>query len=80
MLPVIGFRKYRERMAIILFVHDNRRSVQKFTATGRGVQNSTERRHDHRQFWRSVFTLCYFNLVIELRIQKFHWLIILTIM
>lgn len=61
MLLFIGFRKYRKRMAIILSIHDNRRSVQKLTATGRGVQNSAERRHDHRQFWRSVFTLCYYK-------------------
>lgn len=33
-LPVLGFRKYRKRMAIILSVHDNRRSVQKLTTTG----------------------------------------------
>jgi len=46
-LSVIGFRKYRERMAIVLSVHDNRRGVQKFTATSRGVQNAAERRHDH---------------------------------
>lgn len=55
-LPVSGFRKYRERMAIILSVHDNRRSIQKLTSTGQGVQNAAEGRHGHRQFRRSVFT------------------------
>jgi len=45
-------------MAVILSVHDNRRSVQKLTTTGQGVQNVAEGRHDHRQFRRSVFTYC----------------------
>jgi len=55
-LLVLGFRKYRERMAVIFSVHDNRRSVQKLTTTGQGVQNAAEGRHDHRQFRRCVFT------------------------
>jgi len=40
-------------MAVTLSVHDNRRSVQKLTAAGRGVQNAAEGRHDHRQYRRS---------------------------
>jgi len=51
---VLGFRKYRKRMAYILFVHDHRRSVQKSIVTSRGVQSVAEGRHDGRQFWWSV--------------------------
>jgi len=62
-LPVLGFRKYRERVAVILSVHDNWRSVQKLTTTGQGVQNTAEGRHDHRQFRRYVFTFYWYTYI-----------------
>lgn len=47
-------------MANVLSVHDNRRSVQKRTATSRRVQNPVEIRHDGQQFWRlSIRILLY---------------------